>query len=374
MNEGQTPRTAGSSAERELRAEAAVWLARLHGPGRCASLDADFRAWLQADSAHAHAFEDISNIWDAIGQVDAGGLPRLAPRRTAFADSDGPADGGILTPARILRPAFGWAAIAAISMIALALAWTALRTDEYVTAVGEQRIVKLEDGSRLSLNSNTRLEVRLDNDQRRIELESGEAYFEVARHPPRPFVVYAGKRKVTALGTKFFVRFESLGTSVALIEGRVSVMPVESGSDWQVPAMDEIGNHGMNHGCGSSSRGGREREFGQAVEQGIVLRPGERLTLPVAGTASLDCPSREAVTAWLRGEIVLDETPLREAVAELNRYQSQQLVLGSTAIGALPISGIFRTGDSQDFARAVALAYDLEVRSDPREIRLLPGK
>jgi transmembrane sensor len=102
----------------------------------------------------------------------------------------------------------------------------------------------------------------------------------------------------------------------------------------------------------------------------LVLKPGERVTFPEGGTATIDAPRADALAAWRRGEVVLEDTPLSTAVVEMNRYQRQQIVLEGDSIGKLPISGIYRAGSNEDFANAVAVVYDLEVIRDGREIHL----
>src|SRR5690606_28626324 len=94
------------------------------------------------------------------------------------------------------------------------------------TGVGEQRTVTLEDGSRVSLNTATRLSLHFDRGVRRVRLQSGEALFEVARDPGRPFVVESGDRQVRALGTAFIVRRDAGRIAVTLMEGSVEVAPV----------------------------------------------------------------------------------------------------------------------------------------------------
>ena len=107
-----------------------------------------------------------------------------------------------------------------------------LRSDAVVTGVGEQRTLTLEDGTRIQLNTDTRAVVRYDERLRRVELEKGEAMFEVARRPDWPFVVTAGDRQIRALGTAFVVRREAEVLAVTLVEGKVTVTPTV---DEQVP-------------------------------------------------------------------------------------------------------------------------------------------
>jgi transmembrane sensor len=179
--------------------------------------------------------------------------------------------------------------------------------------------------------------------ERRVKLERGEAYFEVARNTGRPFVVLAGKHQVTALGTAFVVRYEADRTAVTLVEGKVAV----------------------------ATRAAREQApKPQQRSQPQMLSPGQRLTFRNGGTPKLDEPRIDAVTAWRRGEVMLDETVLADAVAEMNRYDERMLVIDDPGVAALKISGIYHAGDSSGFAHTIAELYDLQVIQQQGRIHL----
>lgn len=311
---------------RHARAEAAAWLAKLHGPERSDELEADFRGWLEASPEHAKAFEKITNTWDALGGVNIGGIAR--PEVTV----------------ERARSRVGRLSIALAACASIVVAWWMSGGERYATQIGEQRIVTLQDGSRLSLDAATSLVVHFTPEQRTVKLKHGEALFDVAKDSARPFVVKAGGRSVTALGTSFVVRHDSMLTSVTLVEGKVSVAPVSS----------------------STNRSGDN----SAPTESIVLAPGERVTYAPAEVPRVDVPRADATAAWRRGEIVLDETPLRVAVADMNRHEPRRLVLEGSHVAELPISGIYRIGDNMGFARAVANVYGLDLHVKDDEILL----
>jgi len=332
------------TVSRTTRAQAAAWLAKLHGPERTPQLEADFRRWLQESPAHSHAFEQITETWDSITAATTAGLPR----RAVFRVGESPHQ-----PRRLRGVVV--AAAAVILTVCTAFLLRSLEGDRYTTTVGEQRIITLSDGTRLTLNSDSHVEVEFSQTERRVTLERGEAYFEVAKSSGRPFRVAAGGRTVTALGTAFDVRRDRKVTTVTLIEGKIAVSssPEEfsSGSPQEISA--EVS------------------PTAAAAASTVTLLPGQRLTFGAGGgTDSLDKPKPEVATAWRRGEVVLDETPLAAAVGEMNRYERQQIVIDSGAIAELPISGIYRTGDSAGFAAAVAAAYNLQTSVSGREIHL----
>ncbi len=312
------------------RAEAAAWIARLHGPQRSASLEAGFRRWLGSAPQNARAFEGMTEIWDAVAGTSAGRFPRVSWERGRYLGSQ-----------RWRRRFAVAAAIAFTVGLAGFTAYGILRDPAYATAVGEQRTIDLKDGSRVTLNSNTRLIVRYSEISRRIGLDRGEALFEVASDTRRPFVVTAGDHKVTALGTTFIVRHEIDSTAVTLMEGKVTVAPIARAE---------------------GAAGGSERDTTpQKTSASITLAPGQRFTVSARRTEQVDNPPVEALTAWRRGEVVLDHTPLADAVAEMNRYDATAIVIEDSRTAAVRISGNYRTGDANGFARAVAAMYGLEM-------------
>jgi len=313
--------TSGSPTERVVqraaRAEAAAWIVRLHGPHRCAELEAAFRDWLQAHPENGKQFERVTEVWDAGSSVPVPGVPRMT---------------------RWKEEARGrqWSLAAALLLLLCGLAgwitWRAWVDPSYTTGVGEQRVVRLDDGTRLSLNSGTRVVITYSDSERRVELVRGEAFFEVAHNAARPFIVTAGDQQVVAIGTTFVVRYEAARTAITLLEGSVKVSP--------------------------------------ATDMGLTLAPGERVTFAAGGSRRLDEPKIEAVTAWRRGEVMLDSTQLEDAVAELNRYDKNTLIIDDPQIATLSISGIYHAGDSRGFAQTIGKLYGIEIIEQSNHIHL----
>jgi len=302
------------------RAEAAAWIARLHGPNRTLEVEAGLKRWLAESRDHAAAFELLTDTWEKSARL----------RRHAFEQRNT----GIRLS--LSRAALAGVAIAILTVVSTLLY---LRDDGLTTAVGEQRTVTLSDGTRVSLNTNTHLRVRYDRGTRRVELDRGEALFEVAKRPDWPFIVSTGTREVRALGTEFIVRKDEEGLSVTLVEGKVTISPPTS--PVTVPSDAQ------------------------------PLTPGERFTVGAGDhTPRLDRPPLDTVMAWQRGQVALDSTSLSSAVAEMNRYSATRLVIADPQTAQIPISGVFRAGDSEDFARAVARICHLELRFERHTIIL----
>lgn len=209
---------------------------------------------------------------------------------------------------------------------------------EFVTMKGERRTVRLADGTAITLNTDSAVRVGYVADRRLVRLLRGQALFEVAKDPHRPFVVQAGAKQITALGTIFEVRlFDSDRMKVTLVEGKVVVDEGENRPDDNAPVMVPA-----------------------------VLAPGDALVVsadaaPVRFKVDVDQQLR-----WREGFVEFADATLAEAAAEMNRYSGKQIVIGDPAIGRLRVSGVFRTGNPERFAAIVGEL--LPVRQRP-----LPG-
>jgi transmembrane sensor len=317
-----------------VRAEAAAWVARLHGSDRSRALEAGFKRWLEADPAHAQAFELATEAWEIGGSIPGRALSPIAEpfleRRSARI---------IARPHLVVAAALG-------AVVVGTLLYSNHERPAVATNVGEQRMLTLDDGSRIFLNTDTRLFVQEEPARRHVQLETGEALFDVARNPARPFVVTAGDQEVVALGTSFVVRRDQQQLTVMLLEGKVAVAPVAaSGAEAADSTAENAGDE-------------------------TVLAPGQRLIFTDGSAPALDEPVLERVTAWRRGEVILDKTRLQDAADEMNRYSAIRIVIDDPAIADIRISGIFRAGDSARFARAVAETYGLSVDHEQRRIVL----
>jgi transmembrane sensor len=327
MNTKTSPKDLSPS----VRAEAAAWVARLHSSDRTQEHESGFRCWIEADAAHAAAFEIATEAWELGGSIPANRFPRMVHPGLA---------------PRSFRSARRSAIAAGLCVVAIGAVFYLNRDNSAVTTgIGEQRMLTLEDGSRIYLNTDTRLTVHFDKDRRLVRLAEGEALFDVAKNPARPFVVDAGERQVRAVGTEFVVRRDPHELAVTLVEGSVQITDTES------------------RGAGS---------FGPAEERAKTLTAGQRLTFADNKSPTLDQPPLDNVTAWRRGEVVLDKTRLEDAAQEMNRYSGVKLVVDNPVTADIRLSGVFRAGDCARFADAVAETYHLHV-SRQRGLIIISG-
>jgi transmembrane sensor len=323
-----------------IEAAAAAWDAQLRGT-RVSDADREgFRAWLEAEPEHRAAYERLEAAISALRMaVETPGLSALRDEARAG-----------LRRARGWRLGYGVAAAAALALIALGAALQVTgRTDvlvrdgrQYVavaqgahlyrTALNERTKVALADGSAVTLDSDTRLLVKLGAAHRDVTLLAGRALFEVAKDPRRPFTVRAGDRTVTALGTIFDVRLDEKRVHVTLLEGRVVVRPV-----------------------------------GRAKGEAQVLEPSQQLVERAeAGQPVIRVVDAGKALGWIDGQVFFEDETLENAAREMNRYARAKIVVADPAIADLRINGMFRAGNQTGFAGALQTTLPVEVRSDDR--------
>jgi len=301
---------------REVRAEAAAWLARLHAEDRDTSDEAAFRAWLGASPGHVAAFEAVDRMWS-----DVGGLTDLRVRsdlRRIPVSERQPS----LTSRRALLAGVGLLAVTGGS----ALFWRSASAKVYETEVGEQKHVALDDGSQLFLDARTRIAVSFSETARVVGLEYGRANFRVVPDLKRPFIVEAAERKIVATRCNFDVRCEDGKVQVVLIHGEADVKP-------------------------ASDLGQSER-----------LRAGERLVAS-NDIEKRDKPDMTHVLAWQTGYEMFDKENLAQVAEEMNRYSTTRLEVDPSAAG-LKVSGMYRVGDNSAFAQSLAKLLPIAVRQN----------
>lgn len=240
----------------------------------------------------------------------------------------------------------GWiaASIAAGMAMLGVLSWHGHR-NEYVTAVGEQRAVALEDGSVIHLNTQSRVVVRFSDRGRDIDLLAGEALFKVHRDAARPFRVHTSEAVIQALGTQFNVYRRPEGTTVAVLEGRVTVMG-------EVPTAEKVAD--------IANRDTRETKLGS----------GQQVRIDHQGRiAARETKDVASVAAWRQRRLIFSGTPLPEIVAEFNRYnRTPQIVLEIADASKRVYSGVFDADDPESLAELLTQKSDFVIARRAGEI------
>ncbi len=258
-----------------------------------------FAAWLAADPAHARAWAETEQLWT---RMDAA-VPALRAR-DAWRASHKPA-------AQISRR--GWLKQAAAAALVLGggvgVAVSADLFADHRTRVGERRSLKLDDGSTVELDAESALSVAFSPGQRRIQLHRGRAFFQVAADPSRPFIVAANNGEIHALGTAFSVKIAPPDVvQVAVSEHAVAV---SFGGD----TMRLDAGRALAYGTGG---------IGQAAATDIASQLG-----------------------WRQDRLFFQEAPLREVVADLDRYRSGRILILDDDLAELPVTGFFHAGQTE---------------------------
>lgn len=313
-----------------LEQRAAEWLMRREEPEWSAADEAALDAWLQESLAHKAAFWRLEHGWRQADRIGALGLdsPEPLPAR-GWMDS--------------------WWPLAAAASLSAVLVMAGIESNRstpvpvvapahFATPVGGRRTIPLVDGSKVELNTATVVRAAVSDKRRDVWLDKGEAYFEVAHLAGRPFVVHAGSRTVTVLGTKFSVRRDGGKVTVSVIEGRVRI------DDADQP--DEVPT--------------------------AIITAGD-VAIAQGSSTLLSAKSQEGVSAalgWRDGILNFDRTSLADAAAEFNRYNSKQIVIADSETGEIRIGGTFQASNVDAFVRLLHDAYGLRVTATSDQVKL----
>lgn len=322
--------------DREVIDEAAVaWVVRLGSDQRTRADEEAFRAWLEENPTHAEAFADCLSLWDGVRSLAASDVGHVALLRVRAPKPPLTR----LTRRAAIYSGFGLSAGAAFA------AFLVLGGEQtFQTAPGEQKHIQLADGTGVLLNTDTVLRVRLIRSERRLYLDRGQAYFEVAKDQSRPFRVFAGPDEVRALGTAFEVRRMGDDVVVTLEEGRVAI-------------------YRNGHAAALRVEGDMRPQSTPGLTLATVLTPGEQATVRAVFPVSVRRVDLRAAQAWRYGQMILDDAPLRDTVADLNRYGGVQIVLADPKLASIRVSGVFHTGRPDDFVEAITSTFPVEIAS-----------
>jgi transmembrane sensor len=313
--------------------EAADWYVRLRSDSVSEVEEARFRAWLSGDPARRREFDELSDLWDKLSGVAQS--PEVL-RELSRADRVPTAIVGTTTTTAVAPPrtssrraVVGWALAAGVAGVAGFLSWQHLfSSDTYSTGLGELSTVSLADGSVLTLNTSSRVQVKFSGSERRVNVLQGQANFEVAKDASRPFIVSAGTGHVRALGTSFDVYQRDDDVVVTLIEGRVAVSP-------------------------DASTGTRSE---------VTLGPGDQVIYDgqddVLQRTTVDL---RRVTAWHARKLDFTDTPLRDAIAEANRYSHKKIELRAPDLAGATLSGVFDAGQNEALADGLRAYFGLHI-------------
>ena len=344
--------------ERHLAAEraAAAWLARRDGAGWSPADEHALACWLDADIANRVGYLRLQAAWAESGRLQAlvaGWQADHAPPRGWWLGSPQARREQMLeamehpraprAPQR--KPAVPLALAASLLLAcSLAFGWAwqqraPATATSHAAAIGQVREVALEDGSHATLASDSVAEVRMSRRERHVALVRGEAIFDVAKDPGRPFVVEADGRQVVAVGTRFSVRHDAQGMRVVVTEGTVRLQAHPDRAGDRPSALLPAGSVAV------------------VSDEGVIVR-------------SLAVAEAERMLDWRAGLLVFRDATLAEAAAEFNRYNARKIVIADAAAGALRIGGSFRWDNADGFVRLLEHGFPLRAAKSPDRIVL----
>jgi transmembrane sensor len=199
----------------------------------------------------------------------------------------------------------------------------------------------LADGSRVTLNTDSTIEVTLLKARRDVRLVRGEALFEVTHDPARPFVVRAGNALLSDVGTQFNVEMRSNGTTVAVVEGRVAVDSARPGESAGAQAA-----HGV-----------------PGATEGMILGANDRIVITPAGLGAPQHGINLApILAWTQRQLVFEHRPLSEVAEEFNRYNTDRIDIHGAELMRQEVTGVFGADDPASFVAFLSSIPGVEIR------------
>jgi transmembrane sensor len=324
-----------------IQEQAFHWWELFHGEAASSSDHREFAEWVARSPERVEAYLQTARLlqvlkspqvqWPTTSAAELIHASKTSPRE-ALPLSPGAAPAGRATVRREhvfhLRLALG---VAATLLLGLGVAWWRVeRPQEFTTAIGEQRSILLEDGTRVMLNTRSKLEVRLRKDQRSVRLIEGEALFDVAHDATRPFKVRASGAAFTDVGTQFNVDMRPSETTVTVIEGQVAV----------------------------AEEGATQESLLLAAADSVVITRG-RAGTPQHGT------NVTAAIAWTQRQLMFERRPLSEVAAEFNRYNRERIVIESIELQGQEVTGVFQAKDPTSFLDFLSNIPGVEVREGP---------
>jgi len=329
--------------------DASDWAVRLHS-GQLSEMQRDeLTRWLEADSRHRGALLRAQVVWEDLDRLAAlatgtqlGGEPPSI-RRVAVSTGEVPAPPTLIAVQTASglskRITLGFAVAAGLVMVVGVLLYFRLGAQSYSTPLGRTDRVRLEDGSEVTLNTDTRIRVQLRNPERRIELDNGEALFKVAKDPERPFIVHVGTLSVRAIGTTFAVRRGASRTDIMVTEG---VVELTDQSEAAVPPPQ-------------------------------LILANQRATVVESRNVAIQKYTPETMEnqlAWADAVVRFTGEPLATAIAELNRHNRIQIVVDDPVLAARPVAGTFKLTDPTNFAATIAIALGVQQARQDETIHL----
>ena len=318
---------------RQIEAEACAWIAQLDGSEPSPEDLSAFQEWMQRSKQHREEIRRLSVLWSDLNILTELAVP-MKKRRHPW----------------LGLPNVKFFAFAATILVGLAATALVLRSHNlaptpadgpyFATAVGERKPVVLSDGSKVLLNTDSRIQIAYSGAQRAVHLLRGEAYFEVAHNSDRPFLVYAGANVVRAVGTSFSVHVQKRDVAVVVTEGTVELSSITS-----TGAAETSSRIGARVIPLAALKAGQSAVVDQQIEAIRTVQPAEV-------TRKL---------SWREGVLSFSGESLEQVVNEVSRYTHMTIVISDPSIRNVAIGGYFKAGDTEAMFEALETSFGVRV-------------
>ncbi|GAK33810.1 protein FecR [alpha proteobacterium Q-1] len=330
-----------SSTEIDLiESEACAWLAQIDGGPMSDGDRKALQEWIGRSPSHKQIFEQMARRFLQLSVAFDEDADQSTSRVAASRSGAGAAflgGWGMRSWRHLAMPAFAILCLLAVARLYLPISPAPI-SQSYYSDIGQQRVIDLADGSVITLNTRTRIDVAYSDQARIIQLIYGEALFDVAKDPNRPFRVLTQMGGVKAVGTVFSVRVREGDIEVLVEEGTVEL----SAHDIEKPS-DAISDAQPRPGIILSS--GRRAAFNKNEQVISVLDPQQL----------------QQRLLWRQGQLVFDADPLARVIDEISRYTPIKIVISDPQLLDMPISGHFKAGEVDALLDALEQGFGLRI-------------
>lgn len=294
------------------------WIARFRSGCASAKDQQEFALWLAQDSRHKQIMDSMLDMWADLASV-----------QQLYADIPETTNQPAANHSNWFKGAIGTAAALIFALVLWPVSQQPIVESVYQTALGEQQIIELEDGSTVTLNTNSRVAISFDDRHRGLRLIKGEAFFKVAKDPERPFEVSAGSAQVTAIGTAFNIYRHDGVSNITVVEGVVKITEL--------------------------------RNTPNRAPNTEILHANQQLEATTKGLQAAAKADISQRTAWQHGELIAQDMPLVELITQIERYHDTHILVSDTSIATLTVSGVFTLSELDPILLALQLSLGLQV-------------
>ena len=334
-----------------INSQACAWIAKLHGGEPTPKIKQQLQEWMAQSPVHKAEIRKVAKLWGELNVLTELSVVVEPPAKASLFASWRPSIESIRDwPLGVTGGVC--AAVLVLAMIIMPGSFINPDPNIYHTAVGEQQLVTLADGSTILLNTNSQVRVDYQAESRNIYLQQGQAHFEVATNKVRPFKVYVGQDMVRAVGTAFTVYINKQLVEVIVTEGVVELNTPEPNSQVLSNRSEPINNI--------------ETQAAPVYKPVGLARAGENITINIGGNEiptiqAIDTHELSRKLAWHHGMLRFSGDSLQDVVTEISRYTDLNIKIADPSISQMRIGGFFKVGETDKMFEALETSFGIQV-------------